>query len=169
MIRWLASLAVRGPVGANLAMIALIVSGFVVYREMPREVFPDFSLDAVEVFSVYPGASPVDVERLVTAPIEDAIRSGGLAAIKTARIQAILNSLKAERGKCCLEFLRSETDEEVKRIRSLTGAPSDGQGLKQAVDEGFLVQAGREYRRAHDRQLVHLVRQSYGPQGQEVQ
>jgi multidrug efflux pump subunit AcrB len=73
MIRWLASLAVRGPVGANLAMLALIVSGFVVYRGMPREVFPDFSLDAVEVFSVYPGASPVDVERLVTAPIEDAL------------------------------------------------------------------------------------------------
>ena len=73
MIRWLASLAVRGPVGANLAMVALIVSGFVVYRGMPREVFPDFSLDAVEVFSVYPGASPVDVERLVTAPIEDAL------------------------------------------------------------------------------------------------
>ena len=73
MIRWLASLAVRGPVGANLAMAALIVSGFVVYRGMPREVFPDFSLDAVEVFSVYPGASPVDVERLVTAPIEDAL------------------------------------------------------------------------------------------------
>jgi len=73
MIRWLATLAVRGPVGANLAMAALIVSGFVVYRGMPRAVFPDFSLDAVEVFSVYPGASPVDVERLVTAPIEDAL------------------------------------------------------------------------------------------------
>ena len=73
MIRWLARLAVRGPVGANLAMLALIVSGFVVYRGMPREVFPDFSLEAVEVFSVYPGASPVDVERLVTAPIEDAL------------------------------------------------------------------------------------------------
>jgi len=49
-------------------------------------------------------------------PIEEAIRSGGLAAIKTARIQSILNSLQAERGKCCLEFLRDETDEEVKRI-----------------------------------------------------
>mmetsp|Transcript_21729 Transcript_21729/g.35866 ORF Transcript_21729/g.35866 Transcript_21729/m.35866 type:complete len:341 (+) Transcript_21729:82-1104(+) len=56
------------------------------------------------------------VRRSPPAPIEDAIRSGGLAAIKTARIQAILNSLKAEHGKCCLEFLRSETDEEVKRI-----------------------------------------------------
>ncbi|MDG1050539.1 MAG: efflux RND transporter permease subunit, partial [Planctomycetota bacterium] len=83
MIRWLATLAVRGPVGANLAMLALIASGFVVYRGMPREVFPDFSLDAVEVFSVYPGASPVDVERLVTAPIEDAL--DGLEGVEEMR------------------------------------------------------------------------------------
>ncbi|MEM9380219.1 MAG: efflux RND transporter permease subunit, partial [Planctomycetota bacterium] len=57
----------------NLAMLALIVSGVVVYRGMPREVFPDFSLEAVEVFTVFPGASPIDVERLVTAPLEDVL------------------------------------------------------------------------------------------------
>ena len=73
MIRWMARLAVRGPVGANLAMLALIVSGVVVYRGMPREVFPNFSLEAVEVFTVFPGASPIDVERLVTAPLEDVL------------------------------------------------------------------------------------------------
>ncbi|MEM6568772.1 MAG: efflux RND transporter permease subunit [Planctomycetota bacterium] len=69
----MARLAVRGPVGANLAMLALIVSGVVVYRGMPREVFPNFSLEAVEVFTVFPGASPIDVERLVTAPLEDVL------------------------------------------------------------------------------------------------
>lgn len=83
MIRFLARLAVGNPVGANLAMIALVVSGLVVYRGMPREVFPDFSLDAVEVFTYLPGASPVDVERLVTTPIEDAL--DGLDGVKEMR------------------------------------------------------------------------------------
>ncbi|MEL6429828.1 MAG: efflux RND transporter permease subunit [Planctomycetota bacterium] len=65
--------AVANPVSANLVMLALIVSGLLIYRRMPREVFPDFSLDTVEVFTVLAGASPTDVERLVTVPLEDAL------------------------------------------------------------------------------------------------
>lgn len=83
MIRALARMAVGNPVGANLLMIALFVGGLVVYRGMPREVFPDFSLDAVEVFTVLPGASPVDVERLVTTPIEDVL--DGIDGVKEVR------------------------------------------------------------------------------------
>ena len=83
MIRWLARIAVGNPVGANLAMIALAVTGLLVFRSMPREVFPDFSLDAIEVFTLAGGASPVDVERLVTTPIEDVLE--GLDGIKEMR------------------------------------------------------------------------------------
>ena len=83
MIRWLARIAVGNPVGANLAMIALAVTGLLVFRSMPREVFPDFSLDAIEVFTLAGGASPVDVERLVTTPIEDVLE--GLEGVKEMR------------------------------------------------------------------------------------
>ncbi|QDV06932.1 Multidrug resistance protein MdtC [Planctomycetes bacterium Poly30] len=76
-------MAVGNPVGANLALIALAISGLLVYRSMPREVFPDFSLDAIEVFTLSPGSSPVDVERLVTTPIEDVL--DGLDGVKEMR------------------------------------------------------------------------------------
>lgn len=46
--------------------------------------------------------------------IEATIRSGGLAAIKTGRIQLILNTLKETRGECSLEYLRQLPDDEVK-------------------------------------------------------
>ena len=46
--------------------------------------------------------------------IEDAIRPGGLAAIKTGRIQTILNTIYEERGKVCLEHLRDESNDDVK-------------------------------------------------------
>lgn len=49
-------------------------------------------------------------------PIIDAIRSGGLAEIKTGRIQAILEAVHAERGECSLEHLRQESDDDVKRV-----------------------------------------------------
>ena len=83
MIRGLARLAVSNPVGANLLMIALAVGGLVTYAGMPREVFPNFSLDAIEVLTALPGAAPVDVERLVTTPIEDAL--DGLDGVKEMR------------------------------------------------------------------------------------
>ena len=75
MIRAGARAAVENPVAANLAMLALIVSGVLFYGRMPREVFPDFSMNKVEVFTVFAGAAPVDVERLVTVPLEEAIES----------------------------------------------------------------------------------------------
>ncbi|KAK9834832.1 hypothetical protein WJX81_002194 [Elliptochloris bilobata] len=46
--------------------------------------------------------------------VEAAIRVGGLADIKAARIRAILDMLVAERAACCLEHLRELPDAEVK-------------------------------------------------------
>jgi endonuclease-3 len=46
---------------------------------------------------------------------EESVRCGGLAEIKVARIKTILRSLKEERGELSLEYVRSWTDEEVKK------------------------------------------------------
>ncbi|KAL4426386.1 hypothetical protein ABPG77_004680 [Micractinium sp. CCAP 211/92] len=48
------------------------------------------------------------------ADVADAIRVGGLADIKAARIQAILDTLAAERGACSLEYLRTLPTPQVK-------------------------------------------------------
>ncbi|KAL0023848.1 hypothetical protein WJX77_011324 [Trebouxia sp. C0004] len=49
-----------------------------------------------------------------SADVEESVKSGGLAAIKTERIKVILNTLKSERGECSLEHLQQSTDEEIK-------------------------------------------------------
>ncbi|URD85124.1 lipase class 3 family protein [Musa troglodytarum] len=46
--------------------------------------------------------------------VEDAIRCGGLAATKAARIKSILRALKEKRGQICLEYLRHLSVDEVK-------------------------------------------------------
>lgn len=56
-------------------------------------------------------------EAVLQAPnleIEDAIRVGGLAAIKTERMKTLLATLKEERGSCCLEWLRHESTDAIK-------------------------------------------------------
>ncbi|KAL6861739.1 hypothetical protein ACP4OV_017439 [Aristida adscensionis] len=47
--------------------------------------------------------------------LEDAIRCGGLAATKAARIRAMLRGVRERRRKICLEYLRDLSVDEVKR------------------------------------------------------
>ena len=49
------------------------------------------------------------------APVEAAVKCGGLAEIKVRRIQVILNTLYEERGAACMEYLRDMDDEAVKK------------------------------------------------------
>lgn len=61
----------------------------------------------------YPTWEPVRTVK--PARIEEAIRSCGLAEIKTARIQAILQTLHDERGECSLEYVHGMPEDEIKR------------------------------------------------------
>lgn len=49
-----------------------------------------------------------------TGKVEESIRMGGLAEIKTERIKAILATLLEERGQICMEYLREMSDDEIK-------------------------------------------------------
>ncbi len=59
----------------NLLTIILMGLGVWRFATVQREAFPDVTFDIVTINSVYPGASPEEVERLVTNPLEDALRS----------------------------------------------------------------------------------------------
>ena len=47
--------------------------------------------------------------------VADSIRCGGLAEIRVQRINDILDTLKAERGRLDLEYLHDMSSEEVKK------------------------------------------------------
>ena len=66
-------MSVNNPVLANLLMIIIIVFGLYAWINLPRELTPENALQSAVVTTLYPGASPEEVEKLVTAPIEDAI------------------------------------------------------------------------------------------------
>ena len=66
-------MSVNNPVLANMLMIIIIVFGLYAWINLPRELTPEISVQGVVVTTLYPGASPEEVEKLVTAPIEDAI------------------------------------------------------------------------------------------------
>ncbi|CAK9206393.1 unnamed protein product [Sphagnum troendelagicum] len=55
-----------------------------------------------------------EVQKADLNAVEDAIRCGGLAQIKAARIANILNTLLEERGSICLEYVRNMTSDQIK-------------------------------------------------------
>ncbi|MEE8326774.1 MAG: efflux RND transporter permease subunit, partial [candidate division NC10 bacterium] len=72
-MRRLVEFSVNNRVLVNLLTLFILGTGVVTYLRMHREMFPEFSRQAVRVISEYRGASPVEVEKLITAKIEDEV------------------------------------------------------------------------------------------------
>lgn len=78
-MRLLRSLLTNHPL-ANIAFAVVMIMGVMAYLAMPREQDPEINFNWVSVTAALPGASAEEVERLVTNPLEDAIK--GVADVR---------------------------------------------------------------------------------------
>jgi multidrug efflux pump len=58
------------PVATSLLMLAVLLAGFVAYRQLPISALPQVDYPTIQVFTFYPGASPEVMASSVTAPLE---------------------------------------------------------------------------------------------------
>jgi multidrug efflux pump len=63
-------LFIRRPVATALLMAAILLAGFVAYRQLPVAALPQVDYPTIQVVTFYPGASPVVMASSVTAPLE---------------------------------------------------------------------------------------------------
>src|SRR5215212_1798348 len=77
---WISDLSIRRPVFATMVILSFMVLGVVSMTRLGIDLFPDVNFPFVNVAVVYPGASPEEVETLVTKPIEDAV--AGINGVK---------------------------------------------------------------------------------------
>jgi HAE1 family hydrophobic/amphiphilic exporter-1 len=70
-----ARFSVKQVVLVNLLFVMLMLAGMMAARNIPVDVFPDISFNSALLITVWPGASPSEVERLVTSKIEEEARS----------------------------------------------------------------------------------------------
>ncbi|MCJ7830714.1 MAG: efflux RND transporter permease subunit, partial [Desulfobacterales bacterium] len=68
-IKWMA----RNHVAANLLMLVFVVGGLIKGFDIKQEVFPEISLDRIQVAVAYPGAGPEEVEEGIVLKIEDSL------------------------------------------------------------------------------------------------
>jgi HAE1 family hydrophobic/amphiphilic exporter-1 len=71
----LPSFSVRQVVLVNLVFGLLIVAGLMIARRIPVDFFPDISFNTAEIRTTWRGASPDEMERLVTTKLEEEIDS----------------------------------------------------------------------------------------------
>ncbi len=65
--------AVRQVVLVNLIFALMMLAGLQIARRVPIDLFPDISFNTSLIVTTWPGASPQEVERLVTQQLEDEI------------------------------------------------------------------------------------------------
>ncbi|MCX6183300.1 MAG: efflux RND transporter permease subunit [Bacteroidetes bacterium] len=71
-----------------LLTIFITLAGILTYSSLPKEKFPDIVLPTIAVATVYPGASPKNVENLVTKPIEKKLKAiSGVKKITSSSVQ----------------------------------------------------------------------------------
>ncbi|WP_437835335.1 efflux RND transporter permease subunit [Sorangium sp. So ce1153] len=66
-----------------LASIGLSLAGVLAFRQLPIDAFPDTTPVQVQINTVAPALSPVEIERQITAPVEQAI--SGLPRLEEVR------------------------------------------------------------------------------------
>ncbi len=68
--------------------IIITLAGIMSYNSLPKEQFPDIVVPTIFVSTVYPGASPTDMEQLVTKPIEKQLKGiNGVKKVTSSSVQ----------------------------------------------------------------------------------
>ena len=66
---------IRNRTAIYVFTVILSIAGIVSFMRIPKEQFPDIVIPTISVSTIYPGATPVDVENLITKPIERQLKS----------------------------------------------------------------------------------------------
>jgi len=70
--------------------ILITIAGLVAYNRTPKELFPDIVIPTVSISTIYPGASPQDIENLITKPIEKQLKSiNGITKVSSNSISDV--------------------------------------------------------------------------------
>ena len=77
----LTKLVLKRPVTTVLMILCLVVFGLQAFMSSPLELMPEMNMSMIVVMTPYPGASPEDVNELVTKTVEGQV--GTLSGLDT--------------------------------------------------------------------------------------
>ena len=63
----------RRPVSVFIFAVAAVVFGLVAFNDLATDLLPDITYPSVAVRTTYEGAAPLEIESLISRPVENAV------------------------------------------------------------------------------------------------
>lgn len=104
----LSSWAIENKTTIYVLMILILILGISAYFSMPRENFPEIKETKIYVNSVYPGNTAEDIEKLITNPLEDRLKT-------VSNVTDISSTSQEDYSVIMVEFNESVTIAEAKQ------------------------------------------------------
>jgi hydrophobic/amphiphilic exporter-1 (mainly G- bacteria), HAE1 family len=120
--------SVRNPVTTGMLVVTVIVMGLLAIDRISLDMFPSFERPVLQVQVPYPDASPTDVERRISRPLEEAL--GTVRNLETIRSTSSQNQGRVElefKPGTNMDLASLEVRERVEQVRR--ELPSDVQRI----------------------------------------
>ncbi len=127
------SWAIDNKVSIYVATIFISLAGIFTYMNLPKENFPEVVFPQIFVATVYPGASPTDIENLITKEIEKEVKSiSGVKKIKSSSVQSFSNVIIEFETDIDVDEAKVEVKDAVDRAKQ--NLPSDLKDDPQVIE-----------------------------------
>ena len=114
-----AYLALKNKTTIYILTAMLVFFGLFSYIQMPRESFPEIVIPYIFVQTVYPGNSPVDIENLITRPIEQELKGmDGVKKVSSASYQDVSTIVVEFNTNVEIQQALQDTKDNVDKARS---------------------------------------------------
>lgn len=115
----LAEVSIKRPSVVIVMLALLIIGGLFSYSQLNYELIPKFEVKVVTVSTIYPGASPSEVESTVSRKIEDAVSSlEGIKKIQSKSYESLSAVIIQFNNEADVDFALNEAQRKINAIRS---------------------------------------------------
>ncbi|MEM6493189.1 MAG: efflux RND transporter permease subunit, partial [Pseudomonadota bacterium] len=164
----IAAFSIRNRLIMWIVMALSLLAGWIAYQEMPRFEDPEFTIRTAQIFTGYPGGSPEEVAREVSAPIEEALQDMAevdeIRSVSSAGFSEISVDIKfsASPDK---ESLQNIWNKLRNKVRDVAGEMPPGASPSQVFDEFgdvfgiYYVLTGKGYTMPELRRYAKRLRQ----------
>jgi len=114
----LAKFSISRPITVSCIFILSLIMGVISFNKIGVDLFPDVSFPIVSVTTIYPGASPTEIEMLVTKPIEDDLSTiSGVKSVKSTNKEGTSSIIVEFTMESDIRFAEQKVKDRVSGIR----------------------------------------------------
>ncbi|WPZ08913.1 efflux RND transporter permease subunit [Roseivirga spongicola] len=115
----IAEVSIKRPSLVIVLLALLTIGGLFSYSQLSYELIPKFEVKVVTVATIYPGASPAEVENTVSRKIEDAVSSlENIKKIETKSYESLSTVIIEFNNDADVDYALNDAQRKINAIRS---------------------------------------------------